>query len=208
MKRKRKLWTKEELDFLIKAYPEVKTEHLASFLDRSLSSVYDKANLFKLQKSEQFLESEYSGRLLKDAGKRYRFKPGHKPWNKGKKGLQHGGIETQFKKGNRPHNTKEDGSISIRTDSKGFKYKYIRISLGKWVELHRHIWIQHNGPIPEGHIIVFKDGDSMNCKIENLEMITYEENMARNTIRRYPDEVASTIMAVNKLIKTIKKNEK
>ncbi|MEN3369982.1 MAG: hypothetical protein V7609_2125 [Verrucomicrobiota bacterium] len=34
--------------------------------------------------------------------------------------------------------------------------------------LHRLVWIEHHGPIPDGHQIMFRDGDRTNCAIENL----------------------------------------
>jgi len=33
---------------------------------------------------------------------------------------------------------------------------------------NRYVWEQHNGPIPENHLILHLDGDVMNCDIENL----------------------------------------
>ena len=34
--------------------------------------------------------------------------------------------------------------------------------------LHRRIWVEHNGPIPEGHQVMFKDGNKRNFAIDNL----------------------------------------
>jgi len=109
-----------------------------------------------------------------------RFIKGHRPWNKGKKGINIGGKETQFKPGHLPHNTKQNGDISIRKDKSGRPYKYIRISKGKWELLHRYKWEKYNGKIPKGMLVVFKDGNSLNCNINNLELITRKENMQRN----------------------------
>ncbi len=118
-----------------------------------------------------------------------RIKPGNVPPNKGKKmdswmnpAAMEASKKYRFKKGGLPHNTKEDGAISVRKDTgTGIKYKYIRVSKGKWELLQRVNWEKQNGPIPEGYIIVFKDGDQMNCEPENLEMITLAENMRRNS---------------------------
>lgn len=118
-----------------------------------------------------------------------RFPKGHKPANKGKKQTEFMSTEsierskaTRFKKGQRPHNTKErDGEISIRRDKSGYDYKYIRVSLGEWELYHRVVWQKHNGEIPEGGIISFKDGNSLNCSIENLKLLSLEENMKRNS---------------------------
>ena len=109
------------------------------------------------------------------------YKKGHRPWNKGKRYIAGGRAkETQFKDGHLPHNTKHDYAISLRKDKSGRTYKYIRLAPGKWIPLHRHIWKTVNGEIPPGKIIVFKNSDTMDCRIENLEMISRAENVRRN----------------------------
>ncbi|MEI8064587.1 MAG: HNH endonuclease signature motif containing protein [Verrucomicrobiota bacterium] len=45
--------------------------------------------------------------------------------------------------------------------------------------LHRRIWSDHNGPIPAGHTVCFKDGDRKNCTIENLELLSHDEQQQR-----------------------------
>jgi hypothetical protein len=101
-------------------------------------------------------------------------------WNKGMKGIRLS-PDTEFKKGNEPHNTKYDGCISIRTHKRdNKKYKYIRISKGNWQLLNRYVWEQNNGPIPKGMIIRHIDGDTMNCQISNLKIISKAENLSLN----------------------------
>ena len=112
------------------------------------------------------------------------FKKGHESWNKGKKFVAGGrSNETQFKDGHLPHNTKHDYAISLRKDKSGWTYKYIRLALGKWIPLHRHVWKTVKGEIPPGMIIIFKNSDTMDCRIENLEMISRAENARRNENR-------------------------
>lgn len=61
---------------------------------------------------------------------------------------------------------------------------------GKSILLHRYIWEQANGPIPEGHEIHHKDHDPMNNVLENLECLTAQDHRdhhaAANT--KYPKE--------------------
>lgn len=92
---------------------------------------------------------------------------------------------TMFKKGNKPHNTKEvgyrrfdkDGYIEIKTES-GFVFE------------HRLIWEHNYGKIPEGHVIIFKDTDKTNLELGNLECISLEENGIRNHFApNYPREI-------------------
>lgn len=109
-----------------------------------------------------------------------RFKPGHKPANKGTKGLMKPN-KTSFRNGHIPHNTKYDGAISYRTHKRSNKtYAYIRVEKGKWELLHRYIYKKEYGEIPPGYVIRFKDGNTLNCKIENLECISRKENRNRN----------------------------
>ena len=38
-----------------------------------------------------------------------------------------------------------------------------------WMDKGRFVWEQHHGKIPEGHNIVYLDGNPLNCDISNLE---------------------------------------
>lgn len=142
------------------------------------------------------------------------FSKGHTPKNKGKKIEDFMSPETivkfkanQYKKGNKPLNTLYDGAVTIRTEHKernGRKYKWIRISEGNWEMLHKHIWEKENGLVPEGYCLWFIDGNSLNCKLENLELITRDENLNRNWHDRYPNELKKSVLKLNKLKKILK----
>ncbi len=149
------------------------------------------------------------------------FKMGLNPFNKGKK--QHEFLskealervrQTQFKKGQVPHNWAhyKDGEIVTHRDmgKKGGNklYKWIRVTLRDWRMLHVYNWEKHNGPVPAGYIVVFKNGDTMNCEVNNLELITRAENMRRNSIHNYPEEIQKTIRTISKINKKIKQHEK
>jgi len=74
--------------------------------------------------------------------------------------------------------------------------------------LHVVNWEAVHGLVPAGNIIVFKDRDTMNCDHTNLEMITLEENMRRNTIHNYPPEIKTTIRLLSKVNKKIRNAKK
>lgn len=107
-----------------------------------------------------------------------RFPKGHVPANKGKPMQTRGRMsETQFKKGSRPHNTLPIGTEVIREDG------YIQVKVADpnvWQLKHRLVWEQHNGPIPEGGLVVFRDGDPQNTDISNLALIDKSVNVRLN----------------------------
>lgn len=110
-----------------------------------------------------------------------RFLKGHSPHNKYSKNYQPNNEATRFKKGNLPHNTKHDGAISKRFHKKENKYYlYIRVEKAKWELLNRYTWKKHHGEIPKGYLVAFKDGNQLNCDIDNLMLISMAENMKRN----------------------------
>ncbi|MGJ1417189.1 HNH endonuclease [Sphingobacterium multivorum] len=119
-------------------------------------------------------------------------KTGNIPVNKGKKWdeyltseQQEKSRKTTFKKGDIPHNAyNEIGKVVIRAKKDGTeKYKFICIKLGEWVLYHQHVWGQHFGEVPDKHVIRFKDGDPMNCDVENLECVTMAENLRLNSLQ-------------------------
>jgi len=105
-------------------------------------------------------------------------------WNKGLKGLKNN-SSTKFKKGQPSHNHKTKGTIIKLTDKRtGRAYLKIKIEEpNKWIELHRYLWIRRHGEIPKGMMIVFKNGNSLDCRLGNLKMISMGDNVRRNANR-------------------------
>ena len=191
-----------------KRYPYEPTKKIAQDLGLTLSQVYNRAHHMGLKKSDEYNNTPDSGRFHKGVRRSpgTEFKKGMTAHNKGKKmspEVYEKVSHTFFKKGNKPVNTKQDHYISIRKDTTGIEYKFIKLADSEWELYHRYLWKQHHGSIPEGYIVVFKDKNSMNCTIENLELISYKENMERNTIQRYPAPLREVMKLTNKLIKKI-----
>ena len=167
-------WTDFEIQTIEKHYKS----HGAQFCDeiifahhgwrRGRRNVMQKANKIGLH---------YEGE------KRSIFKKGIIPYNKGVAMPDHVKDrvkKTWFEKGHMPHNTRASGDdVSLRMN-KGYPMMYLRISVGKWVQMSRHVYESFYGPIPKGHLVCFKDGDSTNCAIENLELLSMAENARRN----------------------------
>lgn len=211
-----KRFNAQEIEYVRANYADTLTRKIAAHLNRNEFCIYGLANRLGLEKSESFLNSTQSGRLTKlsEAGRAYRFTKGMVPVNKGKKQTEFmtsAGIEnskpTRFKKGQLPHNTLADGIETVR-HSKGRPYVWVRVSLGVWREKHRIVWQQKNGPIPKGYNVQFKDGNTLNCDIENLYLIKRSDQISQNTIHRYPAEIKQAIKTLSKLKRKIKEYEK
>lgn len=119
-----------------------------------------------------------------------RIQSDHTPKNKGLKQKDYMSAAqikktkaTRFKKGHIPVNAIgiKDGDIRIRhiaADRGRRSYKYIRLAMGKWQELHRYNWEKAHGAVPKGQIVVFRNGDTMNCSVKNLKLISNAEHAA------------------------------
>ena len=112
-------------------------------------------------------------------------------------------AKTRFKKGNTPHNHKpvgyqritQDGYIEVKTEEPNiFKLK------------HRLVWEKEFGEIPAGHNSQFKDGNRLNCELENLYIITRADQLnENNSIHRYPEDLKKAMRMLGKLNKQLKK---
>jgi hypothetical protein len=199
-------FTPEEDKFILENYKVISMAEIARLLCRHKTSTRQRLHLLGYEVPKQ---------IGQHFAKRSQMQPGHISHNKGKAmppEIREKVSHTWFPKGHRPHNTKPaDGVITIRTDKKtGRQYQYIREGLSRWEPLHRHLWRQHHGKIPRGKVVVFKDGNPMNCVIDNLELLTYQENMMRNTIQNLPTELRNAKLMIGgfnrKLNKYAKEN--
>jgi hypothetical protein len=195
----RKYWTKEMLEYLKTNYANESSQSIADRFDIKLNAVYNKAFVLGLKKSTEYIE-KHCRNLERSV--RNEFSKGHKPWNKGQKGLQIGGLETQFKKGRLPHNTKPIGYRSYRDG-----YLVERVEKG-FEFVHKLIWKQHHGEIPMGMFVVFKDRNKNNICIENLEIIDRVEHIRRNHIQNLPAELKEVVHIKKSITRKINQIEK
>lgn len=214
-------WTEEKIEQLKTLYPDENTQVIANLFGFSIYAIYKMAKNLGLKKSKEFLLSEKSGRLVKgktgQEGVRYQFPKGHVPVNKGKKQKEYMSKEsiertkaTRFQKGQLPHNTKPVGYE--RVDKDGYLYCKVE-GKRKLVLKHRYVWEQHNGPIPKGYNIQFKDRNKHNCDIENLYMISRANQMAKenSASKNLPDSAVAVYLVGKRgkdkaLVEEIKNN--
>jgi hypothetical protein len=208
-------WTAEQIDAVLKRYANTPTVKLAEAIGRTPRSVYQKALALGLRKSDEYMRTEAAGRLDGIRGGATRFQKGHKTWNAGMKGWQAPGVErTQFRPGHQPKNTHPIGSY--RLDKHGVLQQKISDAKGnnskRWRGVHELVWIAAHGPLPAGHIVVFKKGMRTNkleeITLDRLECISRSENMKRNSYHNYPPEIARTIQLIGALNRQINKRAK
>lgn len=155
-------YTPEQLDFI--------RENLKKMTWKELAGLFNKT--FGTDLSYKALAATEKRYGIK-SGRTGQFPKGNIPWNKGMKGLNFGGKETQFKKGNKPHNWTPIGSERISKDG----YIEVKIQDGKgpknWKGKHILIWEKHHGqPVPPGYTVIFGDGNKRNFDPENLLLVS------------------------------------
>ena len=69
--------------------------------------------------------------------------------------------------------------IGARAGRQTQAYRQIRIHNIRYVE-HRLIWSWHHGPIPEGMVVDHINDCKADNRIENLQLLTDRENVAKN----------------------------
>lgn len=171
----RGFWSPEEIEFFREHYPNYKNDELAEMLGRQESQVISMAHRMKLKKSKAFWKYINS---FPNAGKF-----GHRPaWNKGMKGLLLGSGASRFKPSNRPHNEKYDGALSIRWEQvTGRPIIMYRQARRKWIPYSHHVFASYYGEIPKGMIIRHRNGNRLDYRLENLELVTKRQNYLKNS---------------------------
>lgn len=168
----------------MKKYTDTERDIIREYYSRYGASACVRAILLATGGTRHPLAIGQTARLM---GIRYQgppkghFRPGQVSHNKGKRmpaDIRGKCAATMFKPGQMPANTKHDGAITLRENGTTL---YIRLAQGRWKRLAHHIWEStHQMSMPPDHVIRHLDGDRMNCNIENLELVSRTENLARN----------------------------
>lgn len=202
-------WTAEEIEILTKNWALMSATELGKLINRKPSGIYRMVKILGLKSDPE--KAKRLGRKTMNRPEMLakRFTKGHESYNKGKKMPPEQYAKcapTMFKKGNTPLNHREVGSERIAVDG------YVEIKVAepnKWMAKHRYIWEQHNGKIPRGTKLSFINGDKTDIRLDNLELRTNAEHLAKScTVQRYPEEVRNTILLIGALHRQINKKEK
>ena len=203
-----KHWSQADKQALAALYPETSNEVLGRVFGKSPKAIGLMARSLGVCKSARYMAEEVP-----------RIKPGQEPWNKGQS-FDPGGrsVETRFKPGRaacEAANYKPIGSLRITKD--GYLEQKttddpLIVPARRWVALHRLVWERENGPVPNGHIVVFRPGmhttEPDQITADRVECITRAENMRRNTYHRYGPEVAKLVQLRGAINRQIRKREK
>lgn len=153
-------WTEEEKAYLREIAQGRSREEMRVLMnekfdyDFTLSQIVNACSRFKIRN-----------------GRQTTFSKGHQTWNKGLKGIMKAN-KSSFKKGNIPAVYKPVGSERISSEG----YHQIKVAdPNVWRYKHVVIWEEANGPIPEGHAVLFADGDKNNLSLDNLLLVSRRE---------------------------------
>lgn len=225
-KGKRRPWSAAEDCKLRRLYAEHSAAECATQLGRTVSAVQQRVNVLGLHKQGEWIAARARQRWAEgrhEGSRRGHFRPGHVPANKGTKGVSghHPNCRrTQFKKGRAPQEARN--YVPIGTEKLDRKRGVIVRKVtddpgiypaGRWRPVHVIVWEAEHGPVPEGHLVRFRDGmktfDTSQITADRLECVTLAENMRRNSYHtRYPKEVAQLIQLKGALNRKINRRSK
>lgn len=95
----------------------------------------------------------------------------------------------------RPHNVAAIGAI---TTAGRHGYQYVKVREGAWPDawmpLHYQAWEAVHGPVPDDHVLTFRDGDIKNVDPANLELVA-----KRDWISRYQSALTPELKRLTRL---------
>lgn len=196
----KKQWTREEYWKYQKHYPKGVYEFIRdNSWGVSSKDMAEKVNAKFGSKFTQNSMKQFRAKQGIRSGETGWFRKGHPPGNKGMRQKDYMSPEmiektksTRFKKGDRPKNELPVGSIARNGGKVFIKISDAGSQWERWMELSRYVWEQNFGRIPDGMMVSFRDSDPLNCKPENLMLISKSENAVMNKFGlRYSDPEAT-----------------
>ena len=158
----------------------------------------------------QFTQGQIKGAIGRNnlnTGRTGRFERGHRPANKGTKGIMKAN-KTSFQKGHIPKNHKEVGSERVNVDG----YTEIKVAEpNKWRLKHRVMYEKyHNVELDPKQLVIFADRDKSNMSKENLLLVDNNQLLVLNHNKLINEDTELTKVGVNvaNLIIKIKESKK
>ena len=205
-------FTPKQLGELKRDYHNTSNIDLANRFRCSIHTIENIGFRHKLKKDIEFIRETAKNNFTENhPAKKYWIKKGTPPPNKGRKQVDYMTDEaiertkaTRFQKGQMIWNQKPVGYERITKDG----YIEVKVSEPNVFKLkHRVIWEQKYGQIPAGHNIQFKDGNPLNCTIENFYMISRSDQLKNENsfYAQYPEEMWNLIQLKGVLKRQINK---
>lgn len=197
------LFTEEQLDYFMGIYKGRESKEVAEMMNSKFKTSFTAAQIHSYRQNHKL-----------PSGFITRFKKGHASPNKGKKLSREMYLKaspTMFKKGNIPKNT-----VPVGTEKMISGFVWVKINnkikakkTENWVLKHRYIYEQHHGKIPDGHNVIFKDGNRTNFDIDNLALVSKSEMNIMNSrnLRSSNKELTESCIAVARLINATRKKK-
>jgi len=188
-----KIFTAEQFQFIRDNYSSVTAKEMVGVLaDKFYISV-------TYQQVKTFVKNH--GII---SGRTGRFEKGQDSWNAGTKGVMKSNSGS-FMKGRPAPNanpfgherTDRDGCVLIKVDQVN---PYTGLN-GFYKAKHHVSYESKYGPVPDGHVVRFIDGDRLNFEPENLWAISKALNLRLNQLgyMGLPEEIKPTALAVAEL---------
>jgi hypothetical protein len=126
------------------------------------------------------------------------------------KGISLGGEAGWFKPGHRAGRAEElyqpIGTERISKD--GYLERKVNDALplqARWRAVHLLEWEAVHGRVPKGHALAFRNGNRRDIRLDNLQLISRRELMARNTVHNLPKPLADTVRLLGALNRKIRR---
>lgn len=166
-------FSKEIKRFILENYRGISNAELTEKINKTFGTDIPVKNI-KYYKKNHRLNSGLTGR----------FEKGNVPKNKGTKGkINVGGNRTSFKKGHIPTNTDFIGTEKVLKDG----YIWVKVNNlpnakknVNWIQKQRLVYEQYFGPVPDGYLVIFADGNKRNFDPTNLLLATKAEILYLN----------------------------
>ena len=190
---RQRMLTPEQVEYLRENYRDISLADMTDNFNRHFGTAYTQTQITTALKNRGI-----------NSGRTGHFRPGHQPWNAGTKGMTQANSGS-FTDGHEPHNTKWEGyervtkdgivEVSVREPNPHTGYER------RFRPKHVLLWEQHNGPVPDSHCVVFRDGDPSNIAIDNFELMHRLELLRLNKRqhRKAPDEIKPVLITLARL---------
>ncbi len=217
-------WTPKAEAQLRKLFASLSAEDIAERMGCKLSSIYNHAQILGLRKSKDWISKRTAQRWKEgrhEGSRQHCFRKGEVPHNKGlrRPGYSPGNMaRTQFKKG-RPA-AQSHNYVPIGTEKYDTKRKVLVRKItddpsiypaARWRPVHVMVWEAVHGPVPAGHIVIFRPGMkslvASEITIDRIELVSLRENMRRNSIHNLPPALVEVVQLKGALQRQINRKE-